>query len=452
MKIICGVKELKREISVTLMKRKIFENLILLIVFSLILTVSAKQMIWISGSDTINQDGYYGEIHVTTPKNAPPYRGYPASWIDSSNNLYLFGGNRFYVGLHNDLWKFDGKNWTWIAGCKERDCKGSYGTKGVADPANFPGARTAAFSCIDSSYNVYLFGGYGYGIQIDYGYLNDLWKFDGANWTWISGSDREDRKGNYGQKGIPAESNMPGARGGAFLWTDSSNNLYLFGGDGYGSSGARGLLNDLWKFDGANWTWISGSNSRNQPGNYGQKGIPAESNMPGARGGAFLWTDSSNNLYLFGGFGYGPSSQFGMIGELNDLWKFDGANWAWISGSNSRNQPGVYGDKGVPDSENAPGARSYFAAWVDSLDNLYIFGGWGYATSTTEGWLNDLWKFNGEVWIWISGSNVINEKGVYGTKGVPDPNNVPGARCNIASWIDSENNLYLFGGEGYSKK
>lgn len=99
MKIICGVKELKREISVTLMKRKIFENLILLIVFSLILTVSAKQMIWISGSDTINQDGYYGEIHVTTPNNAPSYRGHPASWIDSSNNLYLFGGNRFYAGI-----------------------------------------------------------------------------------------------------------------------------------------------------------------------------------------------------------------------------------------------------------------------------------------------------------------------------------------------------------------
>src|SRR5690606_19386996 len=121
------------------------------------------------------------------------------------------------------------------------------------------------------------------------------------------------------------------------------------------------------------------------------------------------------------------------------------------------------GDKGVPDSENAPCARSFFAAWVDSLDNLYIFGGNGYATSTTLGiicyltliifigWLNDLWKFNGEVWIWISGSNVINEKGVYGTKGVPDPNNVPGARSDIASWIDSENNLYLFGGEGYSK-
>ena len=58
---------------------------------------------------------------------------------------------------------------------------------------------------------------------------------------------------------------------------------------------------------------------------------------------------------------------------------------------------------------------------------------------------------NAKGFIWISGSNTTNQNGIYGTKGVPDPINVPGSRSTAVSWIDSENNLYLFGGEGYSK-
>jgi hypothetical protein len=42
--------------------------------------------------------------------------------------------------------------------------------------------------------------------------------------------------------------------------------------------------------------------------------------------------------------------------------------------------------------------------------------------------LNDLWKFDGEEWVWISGSNTTNQYGVYGQKSIPDSNNIPGAR------------------------
>src|SRR5260370_31459256 len=37
----------------------------------------------------------------------------------------------------------------------------------------------------------------------------------------------------------------------------------------------------------------------------------------------------------------------GTQGDLNDLWKFDGTNWTWVSGSDLINQPGVFGTKGV---------------------------------------------------------------------------------------------------------
>jgi hypothetical protein len=42
------------------------------------------------------------------------------------------------------------------------------------------------------------------------------------------------------------------------------------------------------------------------------------------------------------------------------------------------------------------------------------------------------------------------QHGVYGDKGVPDPNNVPGGRGGPAvSWMDNSGNMWLFGGMGY---
>jgi hypothetical protein len=66
------------------------------------------------------------------------------------------------------------------------------------------------------------------------GYLNDLWKFDGYNWTWMSGSKETNQNGYYGIQGIPDGSNMPSARYGALGWIDLNGNLWIFGGTGSG--------------------------------------------------------------------------------------------------------------------------------------------------------------------------------------------------------------------------
>lgn len=63
-----------------------------------------------------------------------------------------------------------------------------------------------------------------------------------------------------------------------------------------------------------------------------------------------------------------------------------------------------------------------------------------------DGFVNDLWKFDGQYWTWISGSNSINQEGVYGVKGVPSASNIPGARWEAAMEIDSQNNIWIFGG------
>lgn len=50
--------------------------------------------------------------------------------------------------------------------------------------------------------------------------------------------------------------------------------------------------------------------------------------------------------------------------ELNDLWRFDGTNWAWISGSNRKLQVGVYGTLRTPDVANIPGGRQVYSFFL----------------------------------------------------------------------------------------
>lgn len=140
-------------------------------------------------------------------------------------------------------------------------------------------------------------------------------------------------------------------------------------------------------------------------------------------------------------------------GYLNDLWKYDGVKWIWVSGDHTTNQRGVYGTKGLPDPANIPGGRYMRPTlWQDLQGNLWLFGGLGYDRAGEIGELNDLWKFDQETqeWTWISGGDSKNQRGVYGTKGTPDPANVPGARDAAASWTDTLGNFWVFGGFGWN--
>ena len=72
-------------------------------------------------------------------------------------------------------------------------------------------------------------------------------------------------------------------------------------------------------------------------------------------------------------------------------------------------------------------------------------------TIILKGLLNYLWRYdtiNGQ-WAWKSGSNVINQLGVYGTRGISGALNMPGARLAAITWVDSSGTFWLFGGTGY---
>lgn len=142
---------------------------------------------------------------------------------------------------------------------------GVYGVLGVADFANAPGARFSPVNWTDASGNFWLFGGQGYDwTGSTAGLLNDLWKYtpskgDGVGaWTWMGGSSSipsnqnsnvlSGQSGVYGTLGTPAANNTPGARLGAAPRIDASGNLWLFGGQGYDSTGFQGYLNDFWRY------------------------------------------------------------------------------------------------------------------------------------------------------------------------------------------------------------
>jgi N-acetylneuraminic acid mutarotase len=405
---------------------------------------------WVSGASTVNQSGTYGTKGTAASANIPGARNGSVSWIDSTGNLWLFGGMGYDSagsnGRLNDLWKWDGSNWTWVSGANTVNQSGTYGTKGTSAPANIPGARRLSISWIDSTGNLWLFGGFGLDSAGSASRLNDLWKWDGSNWTWVSGANTINQSGTYGTKGTAAPANIPGARNNLVSWIDSTGNLWLFGGFGLDSAGSGGNLNDLWKWDGSNWTWVSGANTINQSGTYGTKGTAAPANVPGARVLFVSWIDSTGNLWLFGGFGLDSA---GSSGYLNDLWKWDGSNWTWMSGANTINQSGTYGTKGTAAPANVPGARRNTISWIDSTGNFWLFGGFGYDSAGSNGRLNDLWKWDGSNWTWVSGANTVNQSGTYGTKGTAATANIPGARNGSVSWIDSTGNLWLFGGDGY---
>lgn len=59
-----------------------------------------------------------------------------------------------------------------------------------------------------------------------------------------------------------------------------------------------------------------------------------------------------------------------------------------------------------------------------------------------------MWKFDGVNWIWMAGSDLPYQGGIYGTKGIASPSNVPGARTESATWYVNDS-FWLFGGDGH---
>jgi hypothetical protein len=402
---------------------------------------------------------------------------------------------------HND--------WTWMSG---PNTAGNYGAATLPPPAppaqntNTPGGREYGATWTDSSGRKWLFGGFGLDLTGASpptlpGLLNDLWLYDDVAGAWIPAgltitttTSGTVTTAHADLPSIQSTDNFggsaPGSRWGSVTWSDSSGNLWLFGGQGL-STNDVGLLNDIWEFTPTpngldvsvppnyigsytykgTWTPVSGTTLVDQKGTYGTLGTPG--GTPGGRWEAAHCTDASGNVWVFGGQGFDSTGT--SLGLLNDLWKYNiaTAQWTWMGPTNSNvsQNNGVYGTLGTALAANAPGPGGRQAAilWADNSGNLWLFGGLGLdsagtrnpgslnglpaGSTTADGaLLNDLWEYNigSGQWTWISGSNLANQNGVYGTQQTAAATNVPGSRWSAAGFADASGNLWFFGGWGYA--
>ncbi|HTV13892.1 MAG TPA: hypothetical protein VME68_04200 [Acidobacteriaceae bacterium] len=147
---------------------------------------------WMGGSSTASsygsvQSAVYGSLGVASSANIPGGRFSGVTWVDASGNFYLYGGDGYdsagVNGYLNDLWKFDptANAWTWEGGSttvgRTGGQTGIYGTLGMPNAANVPGGRFGIGGWIDSTGNLWLFGGDGYDSKGNQGNLNDLWQY-----------------------------------------------------------------------------------------------------------------------------------------------------------------------------------------------------------------------------------------------------------------------------------
>jgi N-acetylneuraminic acid mutarotase len=192
-----------------------------------------------------------------------PNAVYGAVMVFDGNRSLLFGGSDVSDFALAETWTFDGSDWAQIA------------------PAASPPARTNYAMIYDANNGrILLFGG-----QNKTAYFNDLWQYDGNNWSpaTVVGSS-------------------PPPRALHSMTYDADDGLvFLFG----GRSLAGDLLADFWSFNTATneWTKIAASG-------------------PSARQAASLIYDPARgDLVLVGGV-----SEHGDI-VLNDVWHYRDSAW-----------------------------------------------------------------------------------------------------------------------------
>jgi hypothetical protein len=213
------------------------------------------------------------------------------------------------------------RRWTWLAGAQTADFPASFGPIGIETSTAIPSGRLGtAYAYHSETDSMYVFGG-----MTDIGNWNrasmcDFWRYNlrTNRWTFLGGSQVHSLPGNYGVMGMEAASNWPGARRGAtFGYDEATQSLVLFGGRGVAGQAQEGNLNDVWSFSFVTgyWSFLSGTNITNYPGDYSSKQVPSSSNYPMGRYESIgFWHPQRQSLYFVGGT-IEDTSAF-----INDMW------------------------------------------------------------------------------------------------------------------------------------
>ncbi|KAI3658834.1 hypothetical protein MP638_005840 [Amoeboaphelidium occidentale] len=348
-------------------------------------------------------------------------------------------------------------------------------------PIVSPPARSSYVHFFNSySRSFYVFGG-ATSIESLKSLLNDMWKYDLKTAKWIQlNNDHVSLLGFTMGKGKSNRKNLPSARkSSTFYYDHYTKLLYMFGGYGYETqnnelqestgSSEVGYLSDLWVYSAqtSRWTWLDGKLDLNRVGI-----ITEEHVYPGARlGSSFFYSTYTYSLYMFGGFGYpgrysdevNPDNQ--DAGFLNDFYRFDidKEQWQFLAGETEINNQGAHGHRHQMGPSYYPSARFGHASFYDFVNKTaYIVAGRGIGLYGSNGYLNDVWKFDLDKnqWGFWGGSREVNQK----TRNFNLNNQLnwkdnwednaglemsPGGRFGFMSVVSLDNAyMYLYGGYG----
>ncbi|MES2622435.1 MAG: kelch repeat-containing protein, partial [Bacteroidota bacterium] len=255
---------------------------------------STGEWTWMSGSSGANATAVFGTQGVPSVNNTPPASHCEATWVDTSGNFWLFGGDQY-----NDLWRYNPltSEWTWMKGT-QTGVSGNWGQKEVPATANIPPKTSegcATWITLDNS--LWFYGGSSWP-----NLWGTLWRYNVASnrWTWMSGSDMPNTPAVYGTKGVAHPFNTPGGRQTFASWKDNLERFWLYGGSIF--DGSAGLnKNDLWMYDPESnmWTWMEGDTGTGYPGNFINK--CEEGEIRGGNENKTGWVDRKGNLWTWGG-------------------------------------------------------------------------------------------------------------------------------------------------------
>ena len=129
----------------------------------------------------------------------------------------------------------------------------------------------------------------------------------------------------------------------------------------------------------------------------------------------------------------------------DDLWRYTNGTWTWLSGGVPPvAHRAVYGTKGIGTVESAIGARSNLAVWIDSLDRVWMFGGFG-RTDATLGDLQDVWVWDHSIWTWVDGSTLVEAISEYAPIGISSTV-VPSGRASPIVLYLNDSYVWFYGG------